>query len=322
MCHHNGVALRLIVGALACMSGFAHAGDVQSMAVPPPAEATAAPAQGSLPDQDFTHPPEKPHDPADFFFHFDQMDHYYRVPGELTHRLTGDQYGFEALSFIITETYPGGGPGLHVHDTEEAHVLLEGSAQYRIGDKTLTVQAPYVARVPAGVPHTFINVGTMPFNLVAVFASKHPNTKRIGPNPLIPAQRDQEVPRPVPGAPAQEIAELERVWNEAHLNGDAEALERLWAEDMTLSVPGMPTFSKADALAMWRSSRVRFTRYETSDTRIRVHGDSAVATGRLRRSRDFGGRVAEEDWQFTKTYARNAGRWQVVAFHASTTPSP
>lgn len=49
------------------------------------------------------------------------------------------------------------------------------------------MQAPYVARVPAGVPHTFINVGTEPFNLVAVFASKHPKTTRVGPNPLVPA---------------------------------------------------------------------------------------------------------------------------------------
>ncbi len=151
--------------------------------------------QQKLPDKEFTHPPEKPHDPAALYFTFDQLDHYYRVPGEFTHRLTGDQYGFEALSFIITETHPGGGPGLHVHDVEEAHVLLEGSAQYRIGNKTFTVQAPYVARVPAGVPHTFMNVGTKPFNLIAVFASKHPNSKRIGPNPLIPARQNREEPR-------------------------------------------------------------------------------------------------------------------------------
>lgn len=163
--------------------------------VPPPGTQEKLPSQEKLPDKEFTHPPEKPHDPTAFFFKFDQLDYYYRVPGEFTHRLTGDQYGFESLSFIITETHPGGGPGLHVHDTEEAHVLLEGSAQYRIGDKTFTVQAPYVARVPAGVPHTFINVGSKPFNLIAVFASKHPNTKRIGPNPLIPAGQNREEPR-------------------------------------------------------------------------------------------------------------------------------
>ena len=93
---------------------------------------------------------------------------------------------------------PAGGPGLHVHDTEEAHVLLKGTAEYRIGDKTFTVQGPYVAKVPVGIPHTFINAGNEPFNLIAVFASKHPNTKRIGPNPLIPAGQNREEPRDVP----------------------------------------------------------------------------------------------------------------------------
>ena len=164
----------------------------------PPRKVSGAPAhtaQIALPDKDFTHPPEKPHARTDLFFHFDQMDHYYRVPGEFTHRLTGDQYGFESLSFIVSETHPGGGPGLHVHDVEEAHVLLEGTAQYRIGDKTFTVQAPYVAKVPAGVPHTFINAGTKPFNLIAVFASKHPNTERIGPNPLLGRWQGREEPR-------------------------------------------------------------------------------------------------------------------------------
>ena len=95
------------------------------------------------------------------------------------------------MSFIVTETHPGGGPGLHVHDVEEAHVLLEGRAEYRVGDATFSVDAPYVAKVPAGVPHTFINAGAEPFNLVAVFASKHPNTTRIGPNPLIEARQSR-----------------------------------------------------------------------------------------------------------------------------------
>jgi mannose-6-phosphate isomerase-like protein (cupin superfamily) len=149
--------------------------------VPPPT------AQATLPEESFTHPPQKAHDVGAPYFTFDQLEHYYRVPGEFTHRLTGDEYGFEKLSFIITETHPGGGPGLHVHDVEEAHILLEGTAQYRVGDSTFMVHAPYVAKVPPGTPHTFVNAGNEPFNLVAVFASNHPNTKRIGPNPLIPA---------------------------------------------------------------------------------------------------------------------------------------
>lgn len=116
----------------------------------------------------------------------------------------------------------------------------------------------------------------------------------------------------------REIARLEGVWDEAHLHGDADALDKLLADDLVLTVPKMPVMSKADVLGMWRSVHVQFKRYETSNAEIRVYGDAAaVVTGRLQRSRDFGGRVADEEWQFTKVYIRRADKWQVVAFHAS-----
>ena len=196
------VVLSAVVLGLACARSVAHREDPKiapveaSAAVSPQAQASSAQESSALtpigpkarlPCKPFTKPPEKAHDPSANVFAFDQLEHYYRVPGEFTYRLTGDQYGFETLSFIVTETHPGGGPGLHVHDTEEAHILPEGTAQYRIGDQTFTVNAPYIAKVPAGVPHTFINIGAAPFNLVAVFASTHPSTQRIGPNPLVSA---------------------------------------------------------------------------------------------------------------------------------------
>lgn len=138
------------------------------------------------PDVDWDHAPKMTFDPSGNYFRFDQLDEAYRAPGEYTHRLEGEKYGFDSLSFIITQTQPNGGPNLHVHEFEEAHVLLEGTAKYQIGDKTFTAEAPYVVKVPAGVPHTFINAGTKPFQLIAVFASPKLASKRIGPNPLIP----------------------------------------------------------------------------------------------------------------------------------------
>jgi len=34
--------------------------------------------------------------------------------------------------------------------------------EYVVGNRRFTVTAPYVARVPAGVAHTFVNAGTTP----------------------------------------------------------------------------------------------------------------------------------------------------------------
>ena len=114
-----------------------------------------------------------------------------------------------------------------------------------------------------------------------------------------------------------ELARLEHVWNEAHVRGDADALDRLWADDMIVTVPGMAPMTKADSIGVWRSGRMKFSRYDTSDIAIRLHGDTAVVTGRLHRTRSMGDRVVDERLRFTKTYARAAGAWRVVAFHAS-----
>ena len=84
--------------------------------------------EADLPKESYERQPEQPFSSSDYVFKPSQMISFYDVPGEFGHAMEGAPYGFESLSFIITETQPGGGPPLHVHESEEAHVLLEGKA--------------------------------------------------------------------------------------------------------------------------------------------------------------------------------------------------
>jgi hypothetical protein len=118
----------------------------------------------------------------------------------------------------------------------------------------------------------------------------------------------------------QEIQHLEAVWNEAHLRGDVPALDAICAADLSVIVPGMNPMSKADILGFWKSGRAKITHYESTEVRVVVRGRTAVATGRLARTRDFNGTVMNDRWQFTKTYANDDGRWVLVAYHASEAP--
>ncbi|MBM4200708.1 MAG: nuclear transport factor 2 family protein [Gammaproteobacteria bacterium] len=119
---------------------------------------------------------------------------------------------------------------------------------------------------------------------------------------------------------AQKILRLEAVWNQAHLRGDVAALDALCATDLTVIVPGMNPMSKDDILGFWKSGRAKITQYGTTDVRVVVRGHTAVATGRLARTRDFNGTVMNDRWQFTKTYTNESGRWVLVAYHASEAP--
>jgi len=130
-------------------------------------------------------------------------------------------------------------------------------------------------------------------------------------NPTVPAPNSSDV---------SELSRLESAWNQAHVEGDAKILDRLWADDLTVTVPKMPRFNKSQSLQIWRSGRMKFQKYDTSGVQIHLYGNSAVVTGQLRRTRVLGARTINDDWQFTKTYVRGPSGWQVVAFHASEAP--
>lgn len=144
--------------------------------------------QVELPKESYERQPEQPFSSSDYVFKPTQMISFYDVPGEFGYAMEGGQYGFSSLSLIITETQPGGGPPLHVHEHEEAHVVLEGKVSYVIGDQRFTVEGPYVVRIPAGVPHTFVNAGTQPLRLIGVLPADHIVWKPLGPNPLVKKQ--------------------------------------------------------------------------------------------------------------------------------------
>lgn len=128
----------------------------------------------------------------------------------------------------------------------------------------------------------------------------------------------QQTPAPSKDAfDLKELYRLEDVWNEAHLKGDADTLDELWANDLVVTVAAMRLMNKADALAMVRANRPSFTKYETSELNVRRFGNSAVVTGRLLRERSMNGTTITDNWRFTKTYVIVDGRWRVVAWHAS-----
>ena len=119
------------------------------------------------------------------------------------------------------------------------------------------------------------------------------------------------------GTNADEFTSLEATWNQAHLQGDADALDRLWADNIVVIVPRMPPFNKSEALSVFRSGRMRFQRYATSEITVRRYSECAVVTGRLERARTMGERSVTDDWRFTKVYVHGHTGWQVVSFHAS-----
>jgi quercetin dioxygenase-like cupin family protein len=91
-------------------------------------------------------------------------------PGrDLVFKLTGeDTRG--ALDYFIVEVAPHGGPPLHVHHHQEETIhVLNGRFRVRIGDERHTLDSGGFAYLPAGLPHTFLNLTDEPAEIVVVY---------------------------------------------------------------------------------------------------------------------------------------------------------
>ena len=148
----------------------------------------------SLPDTSFWHKAVAPFDTSGYVVLPKHMQEYYDMPGEFGYIAEGKDYGFTSISVFMANTQPGGGPPLHTHDMEEVHVVNEGTVLYYINGKQFTAEGPYIVRIPAGMPHAFMNTGKKPVNVNAILPSKDLSYNELGRNPLI---KDTSVYHPV-----------------------------------------------------------------------------------------------------------------------------
>ena len=75
------------------------------------------------------------------------------------HRFEGYRYGGANVSFFLSDTPPGRGPGLHTHPYDEVFVVEEGELTFTVGGDTIEAKGGQIVIAPAGAPHKFVNTG-------------------------------------------------------------------------------------------------------------------------------------------------------------------
>jgi hypothetical protein len=116
----------------------------------------------------------------------------------------------------------------------------------------------------------------------------------------------------------KEILHVEEVQDEAILKGDAEVLDRIYADDFAYTNQYGELLPRAQVLAGFRSAKARFSSaMKHDDIRIRVYGNTVVLTGRSIGTFHYNGKVSEGPRRFTNIYVKLDGRWQLVS-HQST----
>jgi mannose-6-phosphate isomerase-like protein (cupin superfamily) len=92
-------------------------------------------------------------------------------PGNYSRSLQGSDHGDVGVCLILVEAPPGKGPSLHRHPYAEVFVVHEGEGTFFAADEERHVGAAAVVIVPAGVPHRFVNTGTVPLRITTIHTS-------------------------------------------------------------------------------------------------------------------------------------------------------
>ena len=121
----------------------------------------------------------------------------------------------------------------------------------------------------------------------------------------------------------QEVRRLERAWLDAYERRDVEAMNRIVADDFTITFPNGEMQTKAQIISSLKGPAAgSSSKFYTEDVRSRVYGDTVILIGRVISEWEQNGKKIREQSRYTDTYVKRQGRWEVVASHLSNAPKP
>ena len=121
---------------------------------------------------------------------------------------------------------------------------------------------------------------------------------------------------PDPAAVTKELEQIEQRLATSWKTGDCAAWGAIAADEWSVIHITGAVITKAQALEMCRKPQAPSEAFTIDQVVVRPLGDTAVVTGRT--TVTIGGATPETvRLRFTDVFVRRAGRWQVVASHAT-----
>ncbi len=135
------------------------------------------------------------------------------------------------------------------------------------------------------------------------------------------AQAARAQSRPGTGKAEREILALDREWADAMVRGDRAALERIFSDDLIVT-SGDGTLRDKRGEMGDGGPEIKTYFFHTDDLRVRVYGRAAVLTGRAKWRINIQGRDVDHERRYTCVYARERGRWRMVAMQLTRVAPP
>lgn len=119
----------------------------------------------------------------------------------------------------------------------------------------------------------------------------------------------------------QKLIKLENEWGAAVVKRDAASIDmirnRLMADECIMMFDGS-VFTKAQYFEYVETIKEEILSFVMDEWKVLVYGDAAVVMARGMMKMRLAGKETTNQWRFTDTWIKRAGRWQCVAAHNST----
>ncbi|MBM4186058.1 MAG: DUF1080 domain-containing protein [Gemmatimonadetes bacterium] len=127
-------------------------------------------------------------------------------------------------------------------------------------------------------------------------------------------------PALAPSSAAQQLAALEADRFAAQINRDTAALRNLLGDDLVYVHSNALIENKEDFIESVASGRIQYDSLVPVRMTHRVHGGTAIGTGRVRVQVRLNGVPARLELLFTNVHQRRQGRWRLVSWQSTRVP--
>jgi hypothetical protein len=120
------------------------------------------------------------------------------------------------------------------------------------------------------------------------------------------------------GDDAQSIRRLDKEISVATWTADPVWFEENLSDDYVLVTPTGSVKTKREVIRELSTPGMRMEPFDPFDVQVRLFGDIAVVTGRMRQRFILGGIRYANDLRYTDVWVKRKARWSLVSAHAST----
>jgi ketosteroid isomerase-like protein len=120
----------------------------------------------------------------------------------------------------------------------------------------------------------------------------------------------------------KQIRQLNTDEHDAFMHKDADALAKIWSDDMVVTNPFNQFVTKQQVLTLVKNGTLAFQSYERNVEYLKNYGDTVIVAGS--ETCVWGGKIPiagqTSHLRFTQIWRMEGGRWQEVARHANIVP--